>query len=59
VRSAISEFHGWFLTYSRYLTSESDPSKGDMNEYESALKNAGCGLATLTYVKKLVNKIAY
>jgi hypothetical protein len=36
----------------RYLSSENDPSKADMAEYEAALKNAGCDLAALTYVKK-------
>jgi hypothetical protein len=41
-----------FLYRSRYLSSENDPSKVDMAEYETALKNAGCDLAPLTYVKK-------
>lgn len=35
-----------------YLSTESVVSKVDMNEYEEALKNAGCDLAPLTYVKK-------
>lgn len=36
-----------------YLSSENDPSKADMNEYEAALREAGCDLAPLTYVKKV------
>ncbi|KAF8540571.1 Sec1-like protein [Trichophaea hybrida] len=36
-----------------YLSSENDPSKADMVEYETTLKNAGCDLAPLTYVKKV------
>lgn len=40
------------LTVSRYLSSENDPSKADMAEYEAALTSSGCDLAALTYVKK-------
>jgi D-ribose pyranose/furanose isomerase RbsD len=35
-----------------YLSSENDPSRADMADYEVALKNAGCDLDPLAYVKK-------
>lgn len=37
-----------------YLSTESVVSKGDMVEYEAALKGVDCDLAPLTYVKKCV-----
>jgi hypothetical protein len=52
VRSPIFSLSHLFLYESRYLSSENDPSKADMVEYETALKNTGCDLAPLTYVKK-------
>ncbi|TGZ82836.1 snare docking complex subunit [Ascodesmis nigricans] len=36
-----------------YLSAENDPSRGDMADYESALKEAECDLAPLAYVKKV------
>ncbi|KAI5851808.1 Sec1-like protein [Tricharina praecox] len=36
-----------------YLNSEQDPSKADMNDYETALREAGCDMAALAYVKKV------
>ncbi|KAI5818739.1 Sec1-like protein [Pyronema omphalodes] len=36
-----------------YLSSENDPSRADMADYEVALKNAGCDLDPLAYVKKV------
>ena len=36
------------LFFSRYLSSESGPSKADMADYEIALKSAGCEMAPLT-----------
>lgn len=37
-----------------FLSTENIVNRGDMLEYEAALKNAGCDLASLTYVKKCV-----
>lgn len=31
---------------------ENDPPRGDMAEYEAALKQAGCDLTPLDYLKK-------
>ncbi|PUU82110.1 Sec1-like protein [Tuber borchii] len=36
-----------------YLSTENDVSRGDMQEYEAALKGAGCDLEPLAYVKKV------
>ncbi|RPB04172.1 Sec1-like protein [Choiromyces venosus 120613-1] len=36
-----------------YLSTENDVSRGDMQEYEAALKEAGCDLEPLAYVKKV------
>jgi len=36
-----------------YLSTENDVSRGDMQEYEVALKEAGCDLEPLAYVKKV------
>lgn len=36
----------------RYLSVDHDPSKSDMSEYEAALKQAGCDLTPLTYIRK-------
>ena len=33
---------------------ENDPSKNDMSEYEAALKQSGCDLAPLAYIRKYV-----
>ncbi|KAI5780665.1 Sec1-like protein [Peziza echinospora] len=36
-----------------YLSVENDPSRNDMAEYEAALKQAGCDLTPLNYIKKV------
>lgn len=36
-----------------YLNSDSEISKADMNEYEMALTNSGCDLASLRYLKQI------
>jgi len=36
-----------------YLSSENDPSRADIGDYETALRNAGCDVASLAYVKKV------
>lgn len=39
-----------FIIY--YLSTTEDISKDDMEEYERALRSAGCNLAPVKYVKK-------
>ncbi|KAF8456185.1 Sec1-like protein [Terfezia claveryi] len=36
-----------------YLSVENDPPKSDMSEYEAALKQAGCDLTPLAYIRKV------